>query len=119
MCLIALAYKVHPEYPLILAANRDEFLDRPADPARFWPAEPHVLAGRDRKAGGTWMGITTTGHFAALTNYRDLRTTPVQGPSRGVLVRHFNRPRIKDFLRITVGTDEQCARLVALARDLV
>ena len=92
MCLIALAYKVHPEYPLILAANRDEFLDRPADPARFWPAEPHVLAGRDRKAGGTWLGITTTGHFAALTNYRDLRTPPVQGPSRGVLVRQALEP---------------------------
>ncbi len=92
MCLIALAYKVHPEFPLILAANRDEFLDRPADPARFWPAEPHVLAGRDRKAGGTWLGLTTSGHLAALTNYRDLRTPPVQGPSRGILVRQALEP---------------------------
>lgn len=92
MCLIAFAYKVHPEYPLILAANRDEFLDRPADPARFWPAEPHVLAGRDRKAGGTWLGITTGGHFAALTNYRDLRMPRVEGPSRGGLVRKAMEP---------------------------
>jgi uncharacterized protein with NRDE domain len=92
MCLIVLAYKTHPHYPLILAANRDEFLDRPADPARFWPAEPHVLAGRDRKAGGTWLGATTTGCFAALTNYRDLRLPRVNGPSRGTLVRKALEP---------------------------
>ncbi|MBK7383716.1 MAG: NRDE family protein [Flavobacteriales bacterium] len=87
MCLIAFAYKVHPEFPLIVVANRDEFLDRPTEPARFWPAEPHILAGRDRKAGGTWMGITTSGRFAAVTNYRDLRLPRVEGPSRGILVR--------------------------------
>ncbi|MBP7407874.1 MAG: NRDE family protein [Flavobacteriales bacterium] len=87
MCLIAIAYKVHPRYPLIVAANRDEFLDRLAEPARFWPAEPHVLAGRDRRAGGTWLGVTTGGRFAALTNYRDLRLPRVPGPSRGMLVR--------------------------------
>jgi uncharacterized protein with NRDE domain len=87
MCLIVLAYRAHPDFPLIVAANRDEFLDRPAEPARFWPAEPHVLAGRDHKAGGTWLGVTTGGRFAALTNYRDLRRPLVQGPSRGSLVR--------------------------------
>ncbi|MBK9177107.1 MAG: NRDE family protein [Flavobacteriales bacterium] len=87
MCLIAIAYKSHPRFPLIVAANRDEFLDRSAAPAHFWPAEPHVLAGRDHRAGGTWLGVTTTGRFAALTNYRDLRRPAVQGPSRGVLVR--------------------------------
>lgn len=92
MCLIALAYKAHPEFPLIVAANRDEFLDRPTEPARFWPAEPHVLAGRDRKAGGTWLGVSTSGRFAALTNYRDLRRPPVNGPSRGVLVRQALEP---------------------------
>lgn len=87
MCLIALAYQVHPRYPLIVAANRDEFHDRLAEPARYWPAEPHVLAGRDRRAGGTWLGVTASGRFAALTNYRDLRLPPVPGPSRGALVR--------------------------------
>lgn len=92
MCLIALAYKVHPRYPLILLANRDEFLDRPAEPARFWPAEPHILAGRDRRAGGTWLGVTTSGRLAALTNYRDLRLPRVQGPSRGLLVRQALEP---------------------------
>lgn len=87
MCHIAIAYKVHPSFPLIVAANRDEFLDRSAEPARFWPAEPHVLAGRDLRAGGTWLGVTTMGRFAALTNYRDLRRPSVEGPSRGLLVR--------------------------------
>lgn len=87
MCLIILAYQAHPRYALVFAANRDEFLDRPAQPAHFWADAPHVLAGRDLKAGGTWLGITTTGRFAALTNYRDLRRPMVKGRSRGALVR--------------------------------
>lgn len=97
MCLIVLAYKAHPRYPLIVAANRDEFLDRPASPAHFWPDAPHILAGRDLKAGGTWLGITTAGRFAALTNYRDLRRPSVSGRSRGALVRdalEHDRPSI-------------------------
>lgn len=87
MCLIALAYRQHPRYPLVVMANRDEFLDRPAEPAHFWPDAPHLLAGRDLRAGGTWMGITRHGRFAALTNHRDLRRPAVEGPSRGHLVR--------------------------------
>lgn len=87
MCLIALAHRVHPRFPLLLAANRDEFTDRPAAPAHFWPDAPHLLAGRDLRAGGTWLGITRTGRFAAITNHRDLRRPPVGGPSRGGLVR--------------------------------
>jgi uncharacterized protein with NRDE domain len=87
MCLIVLAYKVHPRFPLILAANRDEFLDRPALPAHFWNEAPHLLAGRDLRAGGTWLGITTAGRFAAITNHRDMRRDIREGPSRGALVR--------------------------------
>lgn len=87
MCLIAFAYKAHPRYPLIVAANRDEFLDREADPAHFWEDHPIILAGRDRKAKGTWMGVTRSGRFAAVTNHRDLRRPAVNGPSRGLLVR--------------------------------
>ncbi len=87
MCLIALAYKAHPRYPLIVAANRDEFLDRPALSAHFWEGAPHVLAGRDLQAGGTWLGVSRRGRFAAITNHRDLRRAPVDGPSRGLLVR--------------------------------
>lgn len=87
MCLIALAYHTHRRYPLVLAANRDEFLERPADPARFWEDAPHILAGRDRKAGGTWMGISRTGRLAAITNHRDFHRPAKPGPSRGLLVR--------------------------------
>jgi uncharacterized protein with NRDE domain len=87
MCLLALACHVHPRYPLIVAANRDEFLERPTEPLHFWPDAPHILAGRDLKGGGTWMGMTTTGNFAALTNHRDLRRQVRAGPSRGLLVR--------------------------------
>ena len=68
MCLIALAYKVHPRFPLILAANRDEFLDRPTEPAHWWKDAPDILAGRDQRAGGTWLGFTRNGRFAAITN---------------------------------------------------
>ncbi|MCB0790829.1 MAG: NRDE family protein [Flavobacteriales bacterium] len=88
MCLIALAYKAHPRYPFIFAANRDEFLDRPAAPAHFWEDAPDILAGCDLQAGGTWMGITRAGRFAAITNFRDLRRSQrTDGPSRGLLVR--------------------------------
>ena len=58
MCLILFAFRAHPDYPLIVAANRDEFMDRPTEPAQFWKDHPDVLAGRDRVKGGTWMGIT-------------------------------------------------------------
>ena len=86
MCLIVLAYQVHPIYPLVLAANRDEFYERPATPARFWTSEPHLLAGRDLRGGGTWLGITRHGRFAALTNHRDLNRPTKAGPSRGSIV---------------------------------
>ncbi len=87
MCLIAIAYKAHPRFGLILAANRDEFMDRPARAAHFWNDAPHILAGRDLRAGGTWLGVTREGRFAAITNFRDLRRKSVRGPSRGQLVR--------------------------------
>jgi uncharacterized protein with NRDE domain len=87
MCLIALAYKMHPRFPFIIATNRDEFHDRAAAPAAFWSDAPDLLAGRDLRAGGTWMGITRSGRFAAITNYRDLHHPRPAGPSRGMLVR--------------------------------
>lgn len=89
MCLILFAYRVHPDYPLIVAANRDEYMDRPTDPARFWKDHPDVLAGRDRVKGGTWMGITRRGRFAALTNFRDPFASVKDKKSRGLLVRDY------------------------------
>jgi len=86
VCLIVFAHNCHPDFRLILGANRDEYRDRPADPARFWPDAPHILAGRDKQAGGTWLGVTTGGKLAAVTNYRDPRQQVVDPPSRGKLV---------------------------------
>lgn len=87
MCLVVFAWRVHPRYPLVLAANRDEFFNRPAAPAHWWTDAPHLLAGRDLEAGGTWLGFNRNGHFAALTNYRDPSRRASGAPSRGALVR--------------------------------
>lgn len=91
MCLILLAYRNHPGYELVVAANRDEFYDRPTAPLAFWDDAPEVLAGRDLKAGGTWLGITRNGRFAALTNYRDPAQVLSEAPSRGRLVGTYLR----------------------------
>ena len=87
MCLVVFAWRVHPRYPLVLAANRDEFFKRPAAPAHWWTDAPHLLAGRDLEAGGTWMGFNRNGRFAALTNFRDPSRHVAGAPSRGALVR--------------------------------
>lgn len=89
MCLILFAYESHPKYKLVVAANRDEFYSRPTSPADFWQDNPEILAGRDLREGGTWMGITTNGRFAALTNYRDPSRNKKTAPSRGHLVQRF------------------------------
>jgi len=89
MCLILFAYRYHPRYPLIVAANRDEFYDRPTAPASFWETEPRLLAGKDLRCGGTWLGVTGDGRFAALANYRDPRSMKSDAPSRGALVPEF------------------------------
>lgn len=89
MCLIIFAYDCHPRYKLVMAANRDEFYRRADQPAAFWSDHPTILAGRDLEHGGTWMGITTAGRFAALTNYRDPASISPNAPSRGHLVQNF------------------------------
>jgi len=89
MCLIIFAYQAHPDYPLVVAANRDEFHQRPTRPSRFWQDHPGLLAGRDRQLGGTWMGITRDGRFAAVTNFRDPARTAPAPRSRGELTINF------------------------------
>jgi uncharacterized protein with NRDE domain len=86
MCLILLAWRVHPRFPCVLAANRDEFHDRATAAAEWWPGDARILAGRDLHAGGTWLGVTHRGHFAALTNFRDGGLRRAEAPSRGTLV---------------------------------
>ena len=89
MCLLLIAYNIHPQYPLIVAANRDEFYHRPAEKAHFWDDHPELLAGKDIEAGGTWLGITKSGRFAAITNYRDMKSIKEKAPSRGALTLNF------------------------------
>jgi uncharacterized protein with NRDE domain len=84
-----LAIRKHRRYKLILAANRDEYYDRPSEPPRFWKDSPDLLAGRDLIAGGTWLGITKKGRIAALTNYRDPLNMRQNATSRGRLVKEF------------------------------
>ena len=88
MCLVVLAWQAVPDLPLVVAANRDEFHGRPAAPAAFWSDLPGILAGRDLKAGGTWMGVSRSRRFAAVTNYRGA-TEPSAPSSRGSLVSEF------------------------------
>jgi len=83
MCLLIFAHRVCPGYPLVLAANRDEFYARETAVSTFWPQQPTLLAGKDLQQGGTWMGITRQGRFAAITNYRDPAATRDAPRSRG------------------------------------
>jgi uncharacterized protein with NRDE domain len=89
MCLILFLYDKHPDYRLILAANRDEFYDRPTDPLSFWEDAPAVLAGRDLKGKGTWLGITKNGRIAAITNFREPDLFKPNAPSRGLLISDY------------------------------
>ena len=91
MCLMLFSYRSHPVYPLILAANRDEFYERPTAQASFLEEFPDMLTGRDLKDGGTWLGITKTGRMAAITNFRDISNLKSDAPSRGGLVSEFLR----------------------------
>ena len=103
MCLLVFAWRVRPDRPLVLAGNRDEFHDRPAAPAERWP-EPHgMVAGRDLRAGGTWLGVHQSGRIAVVTNYRE-PAAGTSGPrSRGELV--------VDFLTSAGSTESWIGRL--------
>jgi uncharacterized protein with NRDE domain len=107
MCLIVFAWQVVPGAPLIAAANRDEYYDRPTTKASSWPEHPQVFAGRDLKAGGSWMGITQQGpngpRFAAITNIRGPQERRTDAPSRGRLV--------ADFLAGELSAAEYIARI--------
>lgn len=103
MCLVLIALHCHPEYSLIVAANRDEFYDRPTAPAGFWADAPSVLAGRDLQAGGTWLGIDRRGRLAAVTNYRQGQRESSEPRSRGRLV--------SDFLMGDIGALEHIERV--------
>jgi uncharacterized protein with NRDE domain len=106
VCLALFAFHTHPRFPLVIAANRDEFYERPTAGAAFWVHAPQVLAGRDLREGGTWFGVTRAGRFAAVTNYRDPRELRESRKSRGLLV--------KGYLE---GSDAPLAFLGLIARE--
>jgi uncharacterized protein with NRDE domain len=95
MCLILFSLNQHPEYKLILMANRDEFYNRKTEAADYWPDHNTILGGRDLEAMrpdgscGTWMAMTTSGKIAMITNYRDFKNLKTKAPSRGHLVSDF------------------------------
>jgi uncharacterized protein with NRDE domain len=95
MCLIIIAHRQHPGYPLLVAANRDEYHQRPTQAAQIWSGSDDLLAGKDLSAGGTWLGVTRAGRFAAITNHRNPPTTPGNPRSRGLLT--------LDYLRGSMG----------------
>jgi len=89
MCLITFAYNSHPKYKFILAANRDEFYNRKTSVADWWQDHPNILGGRDLESMGTWMGITKSGRFSALTNYRDPEFYKADAETRGKLTLNY------------------------------
>jgi uncharacterized protein with NRDE domain len=89
MCLVVFAWNAHPDYRLILAANRDEFHGRPSQDAHWWPDQPDILAGRDLQAGGTWLAMARSGRFATVTNYREQAEARAGRRSRGEIVTNF------------------------------
>ncbi|MCZ8531581.1 NRDE family protein [Alteromonas sp. PRIM-21] len=99
MCILFIANKMRDDYPLIIAANRDEFYARPTAPSTFWESHPHLLAGQDLEANGTWMGVTRNGKIAALTNVRDPHNINKNAVSRGELVANWlkQNPAQKDY----------------------
>lgn len=120
MCLILLAFRAHERYPLVVAANRDEHHHRPAAVAAFWDDHPQIYGGRDLEKGGTWMGITRTGRFAAVTNYRDGQPAPAAPRSRGALVSGFltgNRAA-QDFVGVIAPVQDQYGGFGLLAGNL-
>lgn len=106
MCLVAFSWKVHPEFPLLISANRDEFFDRPAAPLHIW--ESGIFAGKDLRGGGTWMGFHPEGKWALLTNFRDFTQLKTFQTSRGSLV--------LDFLQKSVSPENYLDR-IASAKD--
>ena len=107
MCLVTLAFQYHPDYPLIVVANRDEFFDRPTQAAEFWSDEPGILAGRDLEAGGTWFGVDRQGRWATVTNTRG--GSMFTEKSRGALP--------TDFLLSEVGIEDHFHELMEEADE--
>jgi uncharacterized protein with NRDE domain len=119
MCLLVFAWKTHARYRLVMAANRDEFHDRPSAPLGAWQDPPGILAGRDLRSGGTWMGAAPPGRYAVVTNFRELERPAAGAPSRGALVSGFlaGNGAPEDYCDGLRGTAAQYAGFNLLAGD--
>lgn len=119
MCLIVFAYKVDPDYPLILAANRDEYYARETKHCHWWEDQPQLLAGKDLVAGGTWMGMHQEGRFAAITNFRTGGDKTKYANSRGDLTKGFllGTDSAENYLRTLTQSAEEYAGFNLLLGD--
>jgi uncharacterized protein with NRDE domain len=120
MCLILFAFQASQRWPFIVAANRDEAYDRPAQSAAFWLDQPQIFAGRDLQLGGTWMGLSTLGRFAAVTNFRDGLPKGLAPRSRGELVSHYLSSQLsaKNHFEQLQSKKDQYAGFSSLAGNL-
>lgn len=116
MCLIVFAWRAHPDYPLVLAANRDEFHARPTRAMGWWERLPSLLAGKDLEAGGTWLGVTRDGRIAAVTNYREPDAT-AGSRSRGEIVTGFAERAEAPRAYLASLDGERYAGVSAIATD--
>ncbi|MSQ91494.1 MAG: NRDE family protein [Gammaproteobacteria bacterium] len=119
MCLALIAYRAHPRYPLVLAANRDEFHARPAQALHWWKDGVRMLAGRDLQAGGSWLGLDGAGRIALVTNYRDPSLPRPEGTSRGSLIGEFlgGQQDAAGFVRAIASRATQFSGFNLLAMD--
>lgn len=109
MCLILFSFHQHPKHKLLLLANRDEFYERPTMPAHWWEDHPNVVGGKDLQQSGSWLALTKSGKFAAITNYRDPNNINSDAPSRGNLIKDYLTGPIncKDYLKVLQQTGSQ------------
>ena len=117
MCLLVIAYRVHDDYPLIVAANRDEFHARPTQRAQWWADKPDVFGGRDLQAGGSWLALHRSGRLASVTNIRDASPEPRNPRSRGHLVTDFLESRQAPLEFLAGVRGEQYAGFNLLVSD--
>ena len=119
MCLILVAWQSHRDFPLVVAANRDEFHARPTAGATFWQDDPSILAGRDLECMGTWLGVTRNGKFAAVSNYRDAADDSGGSLSRGLLASTYlgNGDAARKFVAQVAANGEAYRGFNFLAAD--
>jgi uncharacterized protein with NRDE domain len=109
MCLLVIAWQAHTRYRLVVAANRDEFHDRTAAPLGKWSAPDDILAGRDLRAHGTWLGLDRGRRFGVITNFRELQRPRPDAPSRGALIPDYLREPV-EARRFLIDLEPQAAR---------